>query len=810
MLSRELPTANLSTTLLSVAVVLGTHRDVEREGCRSRYHRGRANFHRMTKNFPRIRVLGAGLAGPEAALQAARRGCCVDLYEMRPARSTEAHQTADFAELVCSNSLKSESEYTAPWLLKQEMRRAGSVLLQAADASAVPAGHALAVDRVEFSRLVAEAIAAEPRITVRREEVTALDPADGWTVIASGPLTSPALSAAIAALTGSEHLAFYDSISPIVDAESIDMDRVYMAARWDKGTADYINCPMTAEEYDRFYDALVTAESVQEKEWEKLTYFEGCLPIEELARRGRDTPRFGPMKPVGLRDPRTGKTPWAVVQLRCENLRADSYNLVGFQNHLKFSEQARVLRLIPGLENAKFLRYGQIHRNTYINAPTLLTETLQLRDHLRILFAGQISGVEGYTESIATGMLAGLYAAELAHGQQPEPVPRATGLGSLVHYITHADPTRFQPANITFDLLEPLGEDVRRKVRDKRERHKMQCERSLAQFDVWWDRFRGASHASCGVGQPAVLGLFILAMLLSIATPRSFAWGRDGHKIINRVAMDSLPANTPAFLRTPKALDEIGYLGPEPDRWRSAAEPELSSSASPEHFIDLELADLVAPDGLPTERYDFLDDLNAANRLHPDLADRLTPQNVGMLPWQAEEDFERLTVDMADYRQLQRARADTYGAEQAVLYDIGCLGHYVGDGSQPLHTTVNYNGWVENENPERFSRQHGIHSRFETEFVHNNLQARDVAPLIPMARTLNAPFQDFLSYLRASHAQVIQVYRFDKQSAFDGHGTLASRTFTAERLAAGATMLRDMIYTAWLDSGELRTAPDGP
>ena len=437
---------------------------------------------------PRIRVLGAGLAGPEAALQAARRGCNVDLYEMRPARSTEAHQTADFAELVCSNSLKSETEHTAPWLLKQEMRRAGSILLQAADASAVPAGHALAVDRVEFSRLVAAAIESEPRITVHRKEVTSLHPEDGYTIIASGPLTSPSLSASIARLTGSEHLAFYDSISPIVEADSIDMDRVYMAARWDKGTADYINCPMNHEEYDRFYDALVSAESVGEKEWEKLTYFEGCLPIEELARRGRDTPRFGPMKPVGLRDPRTGKTPWAVVQLRCENLRADSYNLVGFQNHLKYSEQARVFRLIPGLENAKFLRYGQIHRNTYINAPQLLTETLQLRDHPQILFAGQISGVEGYTESIATGMLAGIYAAALAHGAEPEAIPRATGLGSLVHYITHANPKNFQPANITFDLLEPLEENLRRKIRDKRERHKLQCERSLAAFDTWWQR----------------------------------------------------------------------------------------------------------------------------------------------------------------------------------------------------------------------------------------------------------------------------------------------------------------------------------
>jgi methylenetetrahydrofolate--tRNA-(uracil-5-)-methyltransferase len=760
----------------------------------------------MTKNIPRIRVLGAGLAGPEATLQAARRGCCVDLYEMRPVRSTEAHQTADFAELVCSNSLKSESEHTAPWLLKQEMRRAGSVLLQAADAAAVPAGHALAVDRVEFSRLVAEAIAAEPGVTVHREEVTSLDPADGWTVIASGPLTSPALSGAIAQLTGSEHLAFYDSISPIVDAESIDMNRVYMAARWDKGTADYINCPMTGEEYDRFYDALVTAESVQEKEWEKLTYFEGCLPIEELARRGRDTPRFGPMKPVGLRDPRTGKTPWAVVQLRCENLRADSYNLVGFQNHLKFSEQARVLRLIPGLENAKFLRYGQIHRNTYINAPRLLTETLQLRDHPQILFAGQISGVEGYTESIATGMLAGLYAAALVRGQQPEPIPRATGLGSLVHYITHADPARFQPANITFDLLEPLEEELRRKIRDKRERHKLQCERSLAQFDAWWQRYCSRSLAASGSGLPSVLGIFVLAMFLCLAAPHSFGWGRDGHKIINRVAMETLPANIPAFLRTPQALDEIEYLGPEPDRWRSSAEPELSVAGAPEHFLDLELADLAAPNGLPTERYDFLNDLNEADRLHPDLAERLTPQKVGLLPWQAEEDFERFTVDMGDYRRLQEARAETYGAEQAILYDIGCLGHFVGDGSQPLHTTINYNGWVTIDNPEAFTRHHGIHSQFETDFVSANLRARDVASLIPAARVLDAPFQDFLLYLLTTHAQVAQVYRFDKQGGFDGHGSAASRSFTAERLAAGATMLRDMIYTAWIDSA--RTKPD--
>jgi methylenetetrahydrofolate--tRNA-(uracil-5-)-methyltransferase len=485
----------------------------------------------------RIRVIGGGLAGPEAALTAAHLGCQVDLYELRAMvdgqpRLTPAHQTIEFGELVCSNSLKSESPNTAPWLLKQEMRRAGSALLRIADETAVPAGHALAVDRVEFSRRIAEAIAAEPAIRVIREEVTRLEPFDGPTIIATGPLTSAALSEEIQRITGSGHLAFYDSISPIVEAESIDMERVYFAARWDKGTADYINCPMNREEYDRFLDALLAAEAAESKEWENLEYFEGCLPIEVLARRGRDTLRFGPMKPVGLRDPRTGKTPWAVVQLRKENLRADSYNLVGFQNHLKWGEQARVLRLIPGLESARFLRYGQIHRNTYICAPALLDETLRLkhapehgfgcpipsgsaadadrvgdqvhppepasagtRPHLAILFAGQISGVEGYTESIATGMLAGLYAASLARGKEPVPIPRATALGSLIHYITHADPKDFQPANITFDLLVPLEEDLRKKVRDKKERHRIQCERALAAFDGWWTVTAGTQTA---------------------------------------------------------------------------------------------------------------------------------------------------------------------------------------------------------------------------------------------------------------------------------------------------------------------------
>jgi methylenetetrahydrofolate--tRNA-(uracil-5-)-methyltransferase len=446
-----------------------------------------------------IRVIGGGLAGPEAALMAARLGCQVELFEMRRVVDgkpllTPAHQTTDFGELVCSNSLKSESENTAPWLLKQEMRRAGSMLLRLADETAVPAGHALAVDRVEFSRRIQEAIEAEPRIRVVREEVTTLDGYDGLTIVATGPLTSDALSCEIQRITGSQHLAFYDSISPIVDAETIDMERVYFAARWDKGTADYINCPMDREEYDRFYDALVAAEAAEEKEWEKLQYFESCLPIEMLARRGKDTLRFGPMKPVGLRDPRTGKTPWAVVQLRKENLRADSYNLVGFQNHLKYGEQAKVLRLIPGLENARFLRYGQIHRNTYICAPALLDEALRLKARPEILFAGQISGVEGYTESIATGMLAGIYAAAMARGEEPTPVPRGTALGSLVRYITHADVKHFQPANITFDLLEPLEEELRKKVRDKKERHRMQCERAMGAFDAWWKQAEPA-HA---------------------------------------------------------------------------------------------------------------------------------------------------------------------------------------------------------------------------------------------------------------------------------------------------------------------------
>ncbi len=433
----------------------------------------------------KVQIIGAGLAGCEAAWQCARRNVNVELYEMRPGKSTPAHETDQFAELVCSNSLKSESENTAPWLLKEEMRRTGSRLIQIAQETSVPAGHALAVDREVFAARVTEAISAEPRIKVVRQEVTQVDEAGGITVIATGPLTSDALSREIARLSGSEHLYFYDSISPIVEADSIDASRVYFAARYGKGGADYINCPFTKEEYDRFYDALTSAEAAEQHDWEKLNYFEGCLPIEETARRGRDTLRYGPMKPVGLADPRTGKFPYAVVQLRRENLRADSYNLVGFQNHLKYGEQARVLRLIPGLENAKFLRYGQIHRNTYINAPTLLTETLNMKRHANVFFAGQISGVEGYTESIAMGMLVGIHVARIVQGLEAITPPRETTLGSLVHYISHADAKNFQPANITFDLLPQLDEATRRKIRDKKLRHELVCSNALEALARW-------------------------------------------------------------------------------------------------------------------------------------------------------------------------------------------------------------------------------------------------------------------------------------------------------------------------------------
>jgi methylenetetrahydrofolate--tRNA-(uracil-5-)-methyltransferase len=435
-----------------------------------------------------IHIIGGGLAGSEAAWQIARRGLRAVLYEMRPTRPTPAHQTDRLAELVCSNSLKSEAENTASWLLKEELRRFDSLLLRAAEKARVPGGHALTVDREIFSAEVTAAIEAEPRIELRRQEVTEVP--DGIAIVATGPLTSDALAQDISQLTGSGRLFFYDSISPIVEADSVDTNIAFWASRYGKsstGTDDYLNCPFDREQYERFVDELLKAESVSSHIEEKDTpFFEACLPIEELARRGRDTLRFGPMKPMGLTDPRTGRRPWAAVQLRQENLRADSFNIVGFQNHLKFGEQARILRMIPGLERAEFLRFGQIHRNTYINAPALLTPTLQLRKQPHVFFAGQISGVEGYVESIATGLLAGIHAAALATGGDPRPPARETALGSLCHYVSGADPEHYQPANITFDLLPPLDPETRHRLRhDKKARHAEVCRRALQALDEY-------------------------------------------------------------------------------------------------------------------------------------------------------------------------------------------------------------------------------------------------------------------------------------------------------------------------------------
>ncbi|HWP44856.1 MAG TPA: methylenetetrahydrofolate--tRNA-(uracil(54)-C(5))-methyltransferase (FADH(2)-oxidizing) TrmFO [Blastocatellia bacterium] len=431
-----------------------------------------------------VTVIGGGLAGSEAAWQIAERGVKVRLYEMRPLRQTPAHRTANLAEVVCSNSLKSDEPGTAPYLLKEELRRGGSLLISIAHETSVPAGAALAIDREKFSGEVSRRVQSHPLIEIVREEAVAI-PAEGPVVIATGPLTSPALSDEIARITGSAHLYFYDAISPIVDAETINYDIVFRAARYDKGGADYLNCPMSEEQYNRFYDALVAAEAVPLHDFEQTMYFEGCLPIEELARRGRSTLCYGPMKPVGLRDPHTGRRPFAAVQLRQENLLADSYNMVGFQNHLKFGEQKRVLRLIPGLEQAEFVRFGQIHRNTFICAPRVLRETLQMREHPRILFAGQISGVEGYIEAMATGFMAGVHAANLARGRAPSAPPRRTAMGGLVHYIANADAKSFQPMNITFALLPPLEEADRRRLRRKADRHRFQVELALKDFDQW-------------------------------------------------------------------------------------------------------------------------------------------------------------------------------------------------------------------------------------------------------------------------------------------------------------------------------------
>jgi methylenetetrahydrofolate--tRNA-(uracil-5-)-methyltransferase len=443
--------------------------------------------------MPKIHIIGGGLAGCEAAWQVARAGGEAVLYEMRPARTTAAHKTERLGELVCSNSLKSEQENSAPWLLKEELRRLGSLLVgEIAPRTRVPAGHALTVDRDLFAAEITGALEGDPAIEIRREEVAAIDGDHTW-IVASGPLTSNSLAAEIGRLTGTARLFFYDSISPIVDAESIDMSIAFRASRYGKsldGTDDYVNCPFDKPQYEAFLEALLAAQSVPAHiDEDRLTgqppgrdhtrYFEACLPIEEIARRGRDTLRFGPMKPMGLTDPRTGRRPYAVVQLRAENARAGSFNLVGFQNHMRFGEQQRVLRMIPGLQNAEFLRFGQVHRNTYINGPALLGPTLGMRTRPNIFFAGQISGVEGYVESIATGLAAARAAVALNHGESPRAFPRATAIGSLCSYVSSADPANYQPANITFDLLPKLEQPPR----DKKTRYAEVCRRALAALE---------------------------------------------------------------------------------------------------------------------------------------------------------------------------------------------------------------------------------------------------------------------------------------------------------------------------------------
>ncbi len=434
-----------------------------------------------------INVIGGGLAGVEAAWQAARLGVEVKLYEMRPEKQTPAHRTDKLAEIVCSNSLKSDEPGTASYLLKEELRQGSSLVLTVAAQTRVPAGAALAVDREKFAALITEQIANEPRIRLIREEVTNI-PEDEVTIVATGPLSSAALTAEIMKLTGSDQMYFYDAIAPIVSADSIDTSIAFRAARYDKGGDDYLNCPFDEEQYARFYSELVEAKSVPLQRFEETRWFESCLPIEELARRGVDTLRFGPMKPVGLRHPRTGREPYAAVQLRQENLMADAYSLVGFQNHLRYGEQARVLRLIPGLQNAEFLQFGQIHRNTYICSPRVLQATMQMRERRNLFFAGQITGVEGYVESVAMGWLAGVNAARLATGAELLEAPPGSATGALAHYVSHADAKNFQPVNITFALLPPLPELVRRKTRRKRERRTLQVELALKEWAEWLEQ----------------------------------------------------------------------------------------------------------------------------------------------------------------------------------------------------------------------------------------------------------------------------------------------------------------------------------
>jgi methylenetetrahydrofolate--tRNA-(uracil-5-)-methyltransferase len=453
---------------------------------------------------PTVRIIGGGLAGCEAAWQAASRGVPVTLHEMRPARATAVHRTGGLAELVCSNSLRGDKLDNAVGLLKEEMRRLGSLVMRAAEATRVPAGAALAVDRDAFSAFVTKEICAHPLITVVREEVAAIPVSTGAAdpvVIATGPLTSDALSAAIAEFVGEDYLYFYDAISPIVLAESIDRSIVFRASRWDRslgsadapngpacgaddGQGDYLNCPMNAAEYRAFYDALTHAESATVRDFDKERFFEGCLPIEVLAHRGVDTLRFGPMKPVGLTDPRTGRRPYAVVQLRQDSLAGDHFSLVGFQTQLKWGEQERVLRLIPGLARAEVVRFGMVHRNTYINGPTVLRETWQTRRRHDLFFAGQVSGVEGYVESAASGLLAGINAAAMARGEALRCPPRTTAIGALAYYVSHAAAGHYEPSNITFGIMEPLEAPPRNKL----DRKTALAARALAALDAWMTR----------------------------------------------------------------------------------------------------------------------------------------------------------------------------------------------------------------------------------------------------------------------------------------------------------------------------------
>ena len=443
-----------------------------------------------------ITIVGGGLAGCEAAWQAASNGVPVTIHEMRPVRPTAVHKTDRLAELVCSNSFRGDKLDNAVGLLKEEMRRLGSLVMRAAEDARVPAGAALAVDRERFAQVMTEALAHHPLVTLARGEVTAIPASTERepVIIATGPLTSEALSADLKQLVGQDYLYFYDAISPIVLAESIDRDKVFRASRWDRnignvdracgvddGAGDYLNCPMTREEYERFYDAVIHAESATVHDFDKEKFFEGCLPVEVMAHRGTDTLRFGPMKPVGLVDPKTGRPPYAAVQLRQDNIAGDHYSLVGFQTQLKWGEQERVLRLIPGLEHAEFVRFGMVHRNTYVNGPTVLTETWQVRRRPSLFLAGQMSGVEGYVESAASGLLAGLNAAALAKGEPVMAAPRTTAIGALAYYVSHANAAHYEPSNITFGILPPGAVQTKNKLAKKQ----AIAERALADLQTW-------------------------------------------------------------------------------------------------------------------------------------------------------------------------------------------------------------------------------------------------------------------------------------------------------------------------------------